>query len=48
MKRAKNTILYDGYNAILKKEEFDLLNLIKIDVQGMYQEDEIFKLDIVK
>ena len=48
LKRAKDSILYDSYNAILKKEEFDLLNLIKIDVQRTYQEDEIFKLDIVK
>ena len=48
LKRAKDSILYDSYNKILKKEEFDLLNLIKIDVQRTYQEDEIFKLDIVK
>ena len=48
LKRAKDSILYDSYNTILKKEEFDLLNLIKIDVQGTYQKDEIFKLDIVK
>ena len=48
LKRAKDSILYDSYNTILKKEEFDLLNLIKIDVQRTYQEDEIFKLDIVK
>ena len=48
LKRAKDSMLYDSYNTILKKEEFDLLNLIKIDVQRTYQEDEIFKLDIVK
>ena len=48
LKRSKDSILYDSYNTILKKEEFDLLNLIKIDVQRTYQEDEIFKLDIVK
>ena len=48
LKRAKDSILYDSYNTILKKENFDLLNLIKIDVQRTYQEDEIFKLDIVK
>ena len=48
LKRAKDSILYDSYNKKKKKEEFDLLNLIKIDVQRTYQEDEIFKLDIVK
>ena len=48
LKIEKDSILYDSYNTILKKEEFDLLNLIKIDVQRTYQEDEIFKLDIVK
>ena len=48
LKRAKDSILYDNYNTIIPKDEFDLLNLIKIDVQRTYQEDEIFKLDIVK
>ena len=48
LKREKDTELYDNYKEIIKPEEFDLLNLIKIDIQRTYQEDEIFKLDIVK
>ena len=47
LKRSKDTILYDNYKTIIK-EEFELLNLIKIDIQRTYQEDEIFKLNIVK
>ena len=48
LKRAKDSILYDNYKTIIKEDEFDLLNLIKIDIQRTYQENEIFKLDIVK
>ena len=48
LKREKDTIKYDNYKQILKKEEFDLLNLIKIDVNRTYQENEIFLLDIIK
>ena len=48
LKRAKDSILYDNYKTIIKQDDFDLLNLIKIDIQRTYQENEIFKLDIVK
>ena len=39
---------YDNYKSILNEEEFELLNLIKNDIKRTFQEDEIFKLDIVK
>ena len=48
LKRLEDTIKYDNYKSILSEKEFDLLNLIKIDVLRTFQEDEIFKLDIVK
>ena len=48
LKRLNDTIKYDNYKAIINNEEFELLNLIKIDAQRTFQENEIFKLDIVK
>ena len=48
LKREKDTLKYDNYKSIINSEEFDLLNLIKNDIQRTFQEDEIFKLDIVK
>ena len=48
LKRVDDTFKYDNYKKILDKEEFDLLNLIKIDVDRTYQENEIFLLDIIK
>ena len=48
LKRVNNTSKYDNYKDIITKEEFDLLNLIKVDVERTFQENEIFLLDIVK
>ena len=48
LKRLNDTIKYDNYKTIINNEEFELLNLIKIDAQRTFQENEIFKLDIVK
>ena len=48
LKRVNDTIKYDSYKEIITKEEFDLLNLIKVDVDRTYQENDIFLLDIVK
>jgi TBC1 domain family protein 5 len=48
LKRINDTFKYDNYKEIIKKEEFNLLNLIKIDIERTYQENEIFLLDIVK
>ena len=48
LKRINNTNNYDEYKNILPKEEFQLLNLIKIDVDRTYQDHEIFLLDVVK
>ena len=46
--RAKDTFKYDNYKTILPKEEFDLLNLIKNDVERTYQEHELFTRDDIK
>ena len=47
--RNEDTYKYDHYKEILKKDEFDLLNLIKMDVERTYQEHEIFtKIEIKK
>ena len=46
--REKDTYNYDKYGTILKKEDFDLLNLIKMDVERTYQEKEIFTKDEIK
>ena len=43
--REKDTYNYDKYGTILKKEDFNLLNLIKMDVERTYQEKEIFTKD---
>ena len=48
LKRANDSFKYDNYKEIITREEFDLLNLIKVDVDRTYQENEIFLLDIVK
>lgn len=48
LNRAKDSYKYDSYKEIITKEEFDLLNLIKVDTDRTYQENEIFLLDIVK
>jgi TBC1 domain family protein 5 len=48
LKGLNDTIKYDNYKSIISEKEFELLNLIKIDVLRTFQEDEIFKLDIVK
>lgn len=48
LKRAKDTQVYDNYKTIINSDEFELLNLIKIDAQRTYQEDEFFQLNIVK
>jgi len=48
LKRINDTNKYDGYKQILSKEEFDLLNLIKVDVDRTYQEKEIFLKDEIK
>ena len=48
LNREKDTYKYDDYKTILPKEEFDLLNLIKIDVERTYQENEIFTKDEIK
>ena len=48
LKRVKDIIKYDSYKEIITKEEFDLLNLIKVDTDRTYQENDIFLLDIVK
>ena len=48
LKREKDTYKYDEYKKILKKEEFDLLNLIKVDVDRTYQEKEIFTKEETK
>ena len=48
LKRVNDSTKYDNYKEILTKEEFDLLNLIKVDTDRTYQENEIFLLDIVK
>ena len=48
LKRVNDTQKYDKYKEILGKEEFELLNLIKVDAERTYQENEIFLLDIVK
>jgi len=47
-KRINNTKEYDSYKEILKKEDFELLNLIKVDVDRTYQEHEIFTRDNIK
>ena len=46
--REKDTYNYDKYGTILKKEDFNLLNLIKMDVERTYQEKEIFTKDEIK
>lgn len=48
LKRINDTFKYDGYKKILSKEEFDLLNLIKVDVERTYQENEIFQKEEIK
>ena len=48
LKREKDTHKYDEYKTILKKDDFDLLNLIKMDVERTYQEKEIFTKDEIK
>ena len=46
--REKDTYKYDNYKTILPKEEYDLLNLIKVDVERTYQEYEIFTKEEIK
>lgn len=48
LKRENDTMKYDNYRSIINEQEFELLNLIKNDIKRTFQEDEIFKLDIVK
>ena len=48
LKRVNDTYKYDGYKNILSKEEFELLNLIKCDVERTYQEKEIFVREDIK
>ena len=48
LNRIDNTFKYDNYKEIFSKEEFDLLNLIKIDTDRTYQENDIFLLDEIK
>ena len=48
LKRINDTFKYDSYKEIIKEEEFKLLNLIKIDIERTYQENEIFLLEVVK
>ena len=48
LKRENNTYKYDEYKKILNKEEFDLLNLIKVDVERTYQEKDIFQKEDIK
>ena len=46
--REKDTYKYDEYKTILPKEDFETLNLIKIDVERTYQEHEIFTKEDIK
>ena len=48
LKRINDSTKYDNYKEIITKEEFDLLNLIKVDTERTFQENDIFLLDIVK
>ena len=48
LKRINDTVKYDNYKSVISVKEFELLNLIKVDVQRTFQEDEIFRLNIVK
>ena len=48
LKRIDDTYKYDGYKNILPKEEFELINLIKVDVDRTYQENEIFLQEEIK
>ena len=48
LKRIKDTYKYDGYKNIISKEEFELLNLIKVDVERTYKEKEIFLREDIK
>ena len=48
LKRINDTYKYDSYKNIFSKEEFDLLNLIKVDAERTYQENSIFVNDEIK
>ena len=48
LKRLNDTFKYDEYKTIFSKEEFDLLNLIKMDADRTYQENEIFLKEEIK
>ena len=48
LKRINDTYKYDSYKKVFSKEEFDLLNLIKVDAERTYQENEIFINDEIK
>ena len=48
LKRINDTYKYDGYKNILSKEDFELLNLIKVDADRTYQEKEIFLKEEIK
>ena len=39
---------YDKFHNILEKEDFDLLDLIKIDLERTYQDIDLFKTDKIK
>ena len=39
---------YDKYHSILEKEDYDLLDLIKIDLERTYQDIELFRTDRIK
>ena len=48
LKRIYDTHKYDGYKNIFSKEDFELLNLIKVDADRTYQEKEIFLKEEIK
>jgi TBC1 domain family protein 5 len=48
IKRINDINKYDEYKTILPQEDFKLLNLIKVDVERTYQENEIFKKEEIK
>ena len=48
LNKEKGSEEYDQFQKILNKEDFDTLDLIKIDLQRTYQDIELFKSDKIK
>ena len=46
--REKDTYKYDEFKTILPKEDLEILNLIKIDMEKTYQQHEIFTKETFK